>query len=50
MRSFGERIRPAVDRELRLAAMSASSREAFRHLERAHVLGQASTFQHVRVH
>ncbi|MBK8466500.1 MAG: DUF3703 domain-containing protein [Chloracidobacterium sp.] len=24
--------------------------EAFRHLERAHVLGQASTYQHTRVH
>ncbi len=24
--------------------------EAFRHLERAHVLGQSSTYQHTRVH
>ncbi|MBK6722397.1 MAG: DUF3703 domain-containing protein [Acidobacteria bacterium] len=24
--------------------------DAFRHLERAHVLGQASTFEHTRVH
>lgn len=50
MSSFGERIRPAVDRELRLAEMSGSPRDAFKHLERAHVLGQASTFHHVRVH
>ena len=27
-----------------------SLEDAFRHLERAHVLGQASTFEHTRVH
>ena len=53
MNTFGQRIRPAVDREL--SAAQASEREgrldsSFGHLERAHVLGQASTAQHVRVH
>lgn len=53
MSSFGRRIHPFVQAEL------AASREAeargdlssgFSHLERAHVLGQASTIEHVRVH
>jgi hypothetical protein len=53
MKTFGHRIRPYVDHEL----LAARCREehgdavaAFGHLERAHVLGQASTVQHVRVH
>ena len=53
MRTFTQRIRPHVDAELQLAASAQSSgnaRIAFLHLERAHVLGQASTLQHVRVH
>ena len=53
MNTFGKRIDPAVTSELRAAAaLEAAGRatESFRHLERAHVLGQASTFQHVRVH
>ena len=53
MSSFGERIRPAVDAELEAAGAQEAfgdSRASFRHLERAHVLGQASTAQHVRVH
>ena len=53
MASFGQRIRPAVDAELRSSAeaeLHAGAAESFRHLERAHVLGQASTVQHVRVH
>lgn len=33
----------------RLSAMGDAT-EAFRHLERAHVLGQSSTYQHTRVH
>lgn len=53
MSSFGRNIRPHVEAELH-AARSASSagapQVAFRHLERAHVLGQASTVEHVRVH
>jgi hypothetical protein len=53
MSRFGRCIRPHVDAELR-AAREAETRglanEAFAQLERAHVLGQASTVQHVRVH
>lgn len=50
---FSSRIRSSVDAEL--AAATAAERgsdasKAFHHLERAHVLGQASTVQHVRVH
>ena len=53
MSTFGQPIRPAVDAELRAAAAMearADQSRCFRHLERAHVLGQASTVQHVRVH
>lgn len=47
---FAHRIRSAVDRELAAAALSENPAAAFRHLERAHVLGQASTRQHLRAH
>ncbi len=53
MNSFSARIRPAVNVELAQAqacAAGADAAEAFAHLERAHVLGQASTVQHIRVH
>ncbi|MFP5406080.1 MAG: DUF3703 domain-containing protein [Gammaproteobacteria bacterium] len=53
MTTFGTRIRPFVDAELqaaRLAGGRGDAHASFSHLERAHVLGQASTFQHVRVH
>lgn len=53
MTSFVEAIGPYVDAELSAAVLAESEgdpAEAFRHLERAHVLGQASTRQHVRVH
>ena len=46
--SFARRIRPHVDAELERAA--ADPQAGFAHLERAHVLGQASTREHVRVH
>ena len=53
MSEFGRRIRPYVDREI-LAAYQAEARGkpevAFSHLERAHILGQTSTVEHVRVH
>jgi len=48
--SFGKRIRPAVDRELLAAKSATNPSVAFQHLERAHVLGQASTREHVRAH
>lgn len=50
---FAQRIRPFVDAELdaaRRAAREGNPALEFTHLERAHVLGQASTFHHVRVH
>ena len=53
MTTFAARIRPAVNAELRAAMIadnSGQSQVSFSHLERAHVLGQASTVQHVRVH
>jgi hypothetical protein len=53
MTTFAQRIRPAVQAELD-AATAAERRgnfhTAFLHLERAHVLGQAATTEHVRVH
>ena len=51
--SFGFRIRAYVDAELaasRSAERAGDAEAAFRHLERAHILGQRSTVQHVRVH
>lgn len=48
MSRFADNIRPYVDAELRAAR--AGGPDAFRHLERAHVLGQESTREHVRVH
>lgn len=53
MSSFTNRIRPSVDLELAAAKAAESAgraSEAFAHLERAHVLGQASTLHHVRAH
>ncbi len=53
MSSFRRNIRPHVDAELRAAAAADAegrASDAFAHLERAHVLGQASTIEHVRVH
>lgn len=51
--SFHANIAPDVEAELR-AAQAAEARgeaaQAFRHLEAAHVLGQASTRHHVRAH
>jgi len=53
MSSFGQRIRPFVQAELDAAwharALSDTSGE-FACLERAHVLSQSHTVQHVRVH
>lgn len=53
MSEFSCRIRPYVEREI-FAAYQAEAQGkpdvAFSHLERAHVLGQTSTVEHVRVH
>jgi hypothetical protein len=48
MSGFADKIRPYVDAELRAAREDPQNE--FAHLERAHVLGQASTREHVRVH
>lgn|SRR5262245_40869525 len=53
MSEFSRRIRPYVEREI-LAAYHAEAQGkpnvAFSHLERAHILGQPSTVEHIRVH
>jgi Protein of unknown function (DUF3703) len=51
--SFARNIRPFVEVELQTAttlSAQGQAQTAFTHLERAHVLGQASTTHHVRVH
>ncbi|MES1945306.1 hypothetical protein PC39_14362 [Salinisphaera sp. PC39] len=51
--AFARHIRPHVDTESQRAEAAerrGDSVPAFRHLERTHVLGQASTREHVRVH
>lgn len=53
MSRFAHRIRPYVDIEVSAAQQAQEAgkpAEAFNHLERAHILGQASTVEHVRVH
>jgi len=53
MNRFPNRIRPHVTAELDLAVAAkhrGDDLQSFRHMERAHVLGQASTREHVRVH
>jgi hypothetical protein len=53
MSTFQRSIRPHVQRELDAATAAAArgdAADAQRHLERAHVLGQAATREHVRVH
>ena len=53
MSRFGRNIAPFVDAELSRAHEAGSAGRAhlaFFHLERAHVLGQASTYLHLRVH
>jgi hypothetical protein len=50
---MNERLRRAFDSELSAAARAESNgetRQAWRHLERAHVLSQAYAWPHVRVH
>lgn len=53
MTTFALRIRPSVQAELDAAASTESLghfHTAFQHLERAHVLAQPATGEHVRVH
>lgn len=50
MNTFARRIRPFVSLEIAAAARAPDLAARFWHLERAHVLGQASTREHVRVH
>lgn len=53
MTLYAKRIRPHVSQELGIAACKETQGDpssAFQHLERAHILGQASTVEHVRVH
>lgn len=53
MSTFSSQIRPHVDAELAAAAAAETRGEfytAFVKLERAHVLGQVSTREHLRVH
>lgn len=53
MSAFTRNIKPAVDKELEQyhALMNqGQAAEAFKYLENAHVLGQESTWHHVRVH
>ena len=50
---FRTRIRPFVEAELiqaRDMRLAQNYDVEFHHLERAHILGQASTIEHVRVH
>lgn len=51
--SYFQRIRPHVEAELNAYDSACAAGDfslAFNHLERAHILGQASTRLHVRVH
>jgi hypothetical protein len=53
MNSFSRAIAPFVSAELQSGAQAQANGQheaAFRFLERAHVLGQSATAQHVRVH
>jgi hypothetical protein len=53
MTSYCERIKPHWDLEVAAAARAESSADphlAFGHLERAHILGQNSTWLHIQTH
>jgi hypothetical protein len=53
MNIFWRRTYWAIEKELTAASECARrgrGQEGFRHLERAHILGQTSTVQHVRAH
>lgn len=51
--TFTGRVAPYVEAELagaKQARLAGNTRQEFTHLERAHVLGQESTYWHVKVH
>ncbi|HEX8288314.1 MAG TPA: DUF3703 domain-containing protein [Pyrinomonadaceae bacterium] len=51
--TFAKRIKKHVDIEIEQASNSLKANDiegAFHHLERAHILGQAVTIEHTRVH
>ncbi len=53
MNHYSKNIKPFVEDELHRASAAIDSSQpelAFRHLENAHILGQESTFYHVKVH
>jgi Protein of unknown function (DUF3703) len=50
MNSFRRNIEPAFRRELNASKNAVDRNTKFAHLERAHVLGQASTLLHVVAH
>ena len=53
MKSYHDRIKPHWDLEVASAARAESDGDphlAFRHLERAHILGQKSTWLHTQTH
>jgi hypothetical protein len=50
MKSFRRNIEPAFRRELSASKTAADKKTEFAHLERAHVLAQASTVLHVVAH
>ena len=53
MKSYYDQIKPHWDREVAAAARAESNGDphlAFRHLERAHILGQNSTRLHTQTH
>jgi len=52
-RTFAQRVAPYVEAELanaRRARSVGDTQQEFAHLERAHVIGQESTYWHVKVH
>ena len=53
MNNYYDRIKPFWEKEIAAATQSeliGDRRQAFKHLERAHVLGQNSTWLHTRTH
>jgi len=53
MNNYTKKIKPYVEAELKLYSLNSKDSHhtiAFKHLENAHVLGQESTFFHVKIH